>query len=98
MLERSAHEALERFLDPLTGGNDGTGWPFGAPIRPAVMLREVQAALGPRVRVDRVAIGLDGDAPDESCRAVEIGADDLVWLQDIALTIERTSVASRGLR
>ena len=31
-VERRVTEALERFLDPLQGGPDNSGWPFGRPV------------------------------------------------------------------
>ncbi|MGA5822661.1 putative baseplate assembly protein [Kitasatospora sp. NPDC094028] len=31
-LQRAALAALHRYLNPLTGGPDGTGWPFGRPL------------------------------------------------------------------
>jgi len=32
VLQQSIVDALNRFLDPLLGGPDGTGWPFGRDI------------------------------------------------------------------
>jgi len=32
VVRTAAATALTRFLDPLTGGEDGTGWPFGRPV------------------------------------------------------------------
>lgn len=97
-LQQSVFDRLQRFLDPLVGGDDRTGWPFGEPVRASVMLREVQAEVGPQARVTQVAIGLDGNEPDESCRAVAIGPNDLVWLQGLSLQLERSAAASGGLR
>ncbi|WP_163541673.1 putative baseplate assembly protein [Occultella kanbiaonis] len=33
VLERDAVRALNRYFDPLTGGLDGEGWPFGRPVQ-----------------------------------------------------------------
>ncbi|TDE98782.1 putative baseplate assembly protein [Occultella glacieicola] len=33
VLERNAIRALNRYFDPLTGGLDGGGWPFGRPVQ-----------------------------------------------------------------
>jgi predicted phage baseplate assembly protein len=33
LLEQDAVRALNRYFDPLTGGPDGTGWPFGRPVQ-----------------------------------------------------------------
>lgn len=89
---------LRRFLDPLRGGDEGGGWPFGEPVRVSVMLRELQAAAGKQVDVALVAIGLDGDEPGETCRALPIGAHELVWLEELALQVERGAAAAGGLR
>ncbi|MGA9382539.1 MAG: putative baseplate assembly protein, partial [Phormidium sp.] len=35
--------ALYRFLNPLTGGSDGTGWPFGRPVYPSDIIKLLQA-------------------------------------------------------
>ncbi|MFK4226778.1 hypothetical protein [Streptomyces sp. NPDC019890] len=61
--------ALRRFLDPLTGGDEGTGWPFGGVLRPSALLRAAERALqaaGDRTPVQAVAAALD-DGPYESC-------------------------------
>jgi hypothetical protein len=97
-LRAMAHERLRRFLDPLEGGAEGRGWPFGEPVRASVMLREVQAAVGKQVRVALVAIGLDGAEPVESCGALAIGPHDLVWLEELNLQLDRSVAAAGGLR
>ena len=51
--------ALRRYLDPLTGGDQKAGWPFGAPLRPSALLRIAQQAAGHDGDVSRVAIALD---------------------------------------
>jgi predicted phage baseplate assembly protein len=40
--------ALYRFLNPLTGGLGGIGWPFGAPLYPSDIISLVQGAEGVR--------------------------------------------------
>jgi predicted phage baseplate assembly protein len=40
--------ALYRFLNPLTGGPDGNGWPFGAPLYPSDIISLVQGHEGVR--------------------------------------------------
>lgn len=83
----SIDAALRRFLDPLEGGDDRQGWPFGDPIRPSVLMREA----GPAVedgQVESVAIGLDGAAASEDCLEVAIGPHDLPSLADVAVRFE----------
>jgi predicted phage baseplate assembly protein len=88
-------QALRRFLDPLEGGDDGAGWPFGDPIRPSVLMREATRVLRDG-EVDLVAIGLDGAAPSESCDEVAIGPHDLPSLHDVAVTFAADSRARAG--
>jgi predicted phage baseplate assembly protein len=97
-LRQSIYDRLQRFLDPLVGGDDSSGWTFGEPVRASVMLREVQAAVGNEARVAQVSIGIDDDEPNESCRAVSIGEHELVWLKEVALQLDRNVVAAGGLR
>jgi predicted phage baseplate assembly protein len=39
-------EALNKFLDPLDGGPDGKGWPFGRPVYPSEIYQVVDAVEG----------------------------------------------------
>ncbi len=87
--------ALRRFLDPLEGGDDAQGWPFGDPVRPSVMMREAMTALR-EGEVDAVAIGLDGAAPEEDCKEVRIGPHDLVVLADVTVSFAADTRARTG--
>jgi len=58
----------------------------------------VQRVVGRQARVASVAIGIDGNMPSESCRAVEIGPDELVWLQDLTLRMTSAAAIEGGLR
>ena len=49
-----AEQALRAFFDPLTGGSDGAGWPFGRP----VYLSEVYALIESLDGVDHVLVEL----------------------------------------
>ena len=90
--------ALRRFLDPLTGGDDRAGWPFGEPIRPSVLMREATAVLQDG-EVDAVAIGLDGREPWEDCGDVRIELHELPSLADVAVTFAvDTRSGAGGLR
>ncbi|WP_414553010.1 putative baseplate assembly protein [Anabaena sp. CCY 0017] len=40
--------ALYRFLNPITGGNDGKGWPFGRPVYPSDIVNLFQQFAGVR--------------------------------------------------
>ncbi|HVG18023.1 MAG TPA: putative baseplate assembly protein [Blastocatellia bacterium] len=53
---------LRTFFDPLVGGDQGDGWPFGEPVRPSAILREAQGALGDLGTVVRFFIELLGSS------------------------------------
>jgi predicted phage baseplate assembly protein len=52
---REAHDALYRHLDPLTGGADGTGWPFGRPVQSGEVFAVLQRVPGVEL-VDAVVL------------------------------------------
>jgi hypothetical protein len=89
---------FRRFLDPLVGGDDGSGWPWGEPLRPSALLRRAVAALEAPQDVAAVAVGLDGGAPDEACQDVPIGADDLVVLEELTVRCAPVAPTEGGLR
>jgi predicted phage baseplate assembly protein len=60
-LSRTIKQRLRTFFDPLIGGDDGEGWPFGEPLRPSAILREAQRALGNQGNVVQVFIDLPGE-------------------------------------
>jgi hypothetical protein len=70
--------ALRRYLDPLTGGDQKAGWPFGAPLRPSALLRVAQNAAGQDGDVSRVAISLDKGSSWENCHDVTVRPHELV--------------------
>jgi hypothetical protein len=76
-------DALRRYLDPLAGGDESAGWPFGAPLRPSALLRVAQQAAGHDGDVRAVAIALDDTASWEDCHDVAIAAHELVELGDV---------------
>lgn len=80
-------DALGRYLDPLRGGDDGDGWPFGGPLRPSALLRVAQAAVGDTAEVTAVAIGLDGAPPVVDCADVSLRPGDLVALADVSIGV-----------
>lgn len=96
-LQERVEGRLRRFLDPLGGGDADAGWPFGAPLRASVLLREAQQAVGRGLIVRRVAIGLDGATPGEDCADVPIGPNALPWLESVDLTTTAAPVTG-GLR
>ena len=69
-VKQDVEAALSSYLHPLTGGDDGSGWPFGGPIRYSQVLQRVFTVDG----VDSVPslfLVVDGDRQTE-CRDVPI--------------------------
>ena len=89
--------SLRLFLDPLLGGGDGIGWPFGEPVRPTALLGVAQRELGDRGFVDSVAIAIDGGAY-EACDDVAIRSYELVAVDALDVVIETASSQEAGLR
>ena len=89
---------LTRHLDVLVGGDEGSGWPFGDPLRPTALMHQVQTLLPDAVAVTRVAIALDEPASFEDCRDVSIRPHELVFLAGLTTRFERAPLARGGLR
>ncbi|PPK67147.1 putative baseplate assembly protein [Actinokineospora auranticolor] len=89
--------ALRRFLDPLVGGVDETGWPFGEPLRPSALLRAAQRALGDLAEVVAVAIGLDGNAPGESCLDTPLRPGELPVAREVRTRVVPAVETGEGL-
>ena len=99
-VRRAVETRLIRFLDPLAGGEDGAGWPFGDKLRPSELLRQAQDALGRSGRVVDVAITLPDARPPvtaESCRDVDLGPDALPALSRIAIRLVTGQAGTGGL-
>ncbi|MEN2423919.1 putative baseplate assembly protein [Streptomyces rimosus] len=54
-VRRRAHDALYRHLDPLTGGAEGRGWPFGRPVQSGEIFAVLQRVPGVEL-VDEVVL------------------------------------------
>ncbi|MGR3932373.1 putative baseplate assembly protein [Streptomyces sp. BRA346] len=93
----AATAALRRFLDPLVGGDDQDGWPFGQPLRPSALLRAAQRALGDLTDIAAVAIGLDGTDADEACDEVPLAAGELPVLRTVRTRIVPAVEPGEGL-
>jgi hypothetical protein len=89
--------ALRRFLDPLVGGVDETGWPFGEALRPSALLRAAQQALGDLADVTAVAIGIDGAAPTQTCDDVPLRAGELPMVREVRTHVVPTVEPGEGL-
>ena len=89
--------ALRAYLDPLSGGDDGTGWPFGGPLRPSALLRAAQSALGDLADVAGVAVALDGAEPAEACLDVSLRAGELPAVREVRTRIAPRTEPGEGL-
>lgn len=82
-------DGLTLYLDPLVGGAEGEGWPFGQPVRPSEIAHALQRLAGEDAKVDQVGVRLvDPARPDsafESCTDVAIAPYELVTLQSLSL-------------
>lgn len=73
-LQQAIVAALNTFLDPLVGGPDGTGWPFGRD----VYRSEIMSVIGQVAGVDYiVSLALLADSGQPQCGNVCLGA---TWL------------------
>lgn len=71
--------ALNTYFHPLTGGDDGSGWPFGGTIFYSRVYRQIFAVDGvQRVQNNDLTILIDGNAA-EPCRDVPIDPGGLLY-------------------
>jgi hypothetical protein len=90
--------ALRVFLDPLLGGEDGSGWPFGAPLRPTALLAVAQRELGDRGEVTAIDVSLDGRA-FEHCEELSIRPFELIAVDGIEVLLDNQDPGAEvGLR
>ena len=73
-LQQAIVNALNTFLDPLVGGPDGTGWPFGRDVFRSEIMKVIDAVAG----VDYItSLALLADGGQPQCGNVCLGA---TWL------------------
>lgn len=89
---------LRRYLDPLLGGPNDTGWAFGNPLRPTELSDRVRRQLGDGSALAGLSIALDQPSDFEECRDVHIGTHELVYLAGFSAEIKRTPAMQGGLR
>jgi predicted phage baseplate assembly protein len=97
VLRRRVEAVLRLYLDPLLGGDEQAGWPFGQPVRPTALLGMVQRELGDRGDVIAVAVAIDGGDP-VSCQDVVIRPYELISVDAIEVAIQAARAAEGGLR
>lgn len=72
-----AGDAIRGYLDPLTGGENGAGWPFGGVVRHTALVRRLLAADGV-LAVSRLSLLVDG-VRQPPCADHAIPPHTLVW-------------------
>jgi hypothetical protein len=97
VLEDRVRDALVRHLDPLLGGADGEGWPFGGTVRPSALVGVVSDALGPEATVTDLTVALDGGTPS-GCVDLAIGSPELVYLRSVDIRWVTTVPTGGGLQ
>jgi Baseplate J-like protein len=77
---RAATAALDRYLHPLTGGESGSGWPFGGALRHVALVRRLLEVSGIRA-VPQLHMVVDGlrQPAEPACADHPITAHALVW-------------------
>ena len=83
-------DTVTAYLHPLTGGADGRGWPFGAPIRYVDLYR--RALVDGVTRLDVLALTVDGVEIAE-CRDAVIPDGALVALDSLSVTLRQDEEA-----
>ena len=96
-IKASIERELAAFLDPIIGGHECEGWPFGEPIRPSTLMRRIKFLLPDGVNVREVGIALDNCSRFETCNEVAIGEHNLVQLAELHIRINRRLTSRGGL-
>ncbi len=89
---RRVTAALDRYLNPLVGGDQGEGWPFGGTLRYPALLRRISNVNGVHA-VARLNLVLDG-IRISSCRDVPIARYALLWPETHEIVVTDTAEAS----
>lgn len=84
--------AIRRHLDPLVGGDDQAGWPFGAPLMPSDLVRVAQESLdqsGDLGAVVQVQVAIDGGPLADPCDNVDLADHELAGVEDVSVRLRR---------
>lgn len=96
-LRQSILTGLRNYMDPLVGGDEGEGWPFGDPLRPSALLHVAQDILGTAADLQSVGVRIDSpNTTPQSCQDVTIQPFQLVHLRHVDFVIQRRAVKSGG--
>ncbi len=89
-LETAALEALYRYFGPLTGGPDGTGWPFGRPLHVGEVYAVLQRLAGTEFVEDARLFPADPISGDRAqpVQRIELGPHALVFSVDHQVKVQ----------
>jgi phage-related baseplate assembly protein len=90
-VQEAASAAITAYFDPLTGGDDGTGWPFGGGIYYSQVIKQLLVA-GVK-RVASLSMMLDDDAA-EPCGDLLIEANELLVNGDHQIQVDYEASAT----
>ena len=92
-------DGLALYLDALSGGPDGTGWPFGDALRPSEFAHVLEGLAGEDAVVERVALRL-ADSTDQldDCNDLDLAAFELPVLQSLVPQWHPRTDRAGGLR
>jgi predicted phage baseplate assembly protein len=91
VVEEAALRALQAYFDPLTGGPDGTGWPFGRPVQAGEAYAVLQQVEGTELVEDVhlfAANPLTGDR-GERVQRIDLDRHALVFSFDHQVRVDR---------
>ena len=74
----AARERIDRWLDPLVGGDDGAGWGFGAAVRWNALVRMLLSGVLDLDAASPVSLRIDGRLLP-TCADAELRPGELVW-------------------
>jgi predicted phage baseplate assembly protein len=84
-IKTDCEQALARYFHPLTGGDDGSGWPFGGKVLFSRVFQQIFAVKGV-ASINSVVINLDGqDQP--ICQDIEIAPRNLLYSNEHEVTV-----------
>lgn len=95
--ETAVRTAIEEYLDPLRGGEEGEGWPFGRGVSEAE-LAEVLDALEMVDQVQDVTVTAHGDATVTGNGTITIGETALFYVESITTDLRVRERETGGAR
>jgi predicted phage baseplate assembly protein len=89
-VEAAALEVLFRHLNPITGGPDGHGWPFGRPVQSGEIFSILQAVPGVELVEDVRIFGADPTTGSrgQATQRLEVAANSLVFSYEHQVRVE----------